>query len=86
MKANVSVKPGMQMYDYYTGMFQAGSSIWKQQGLKGLYAGYLFKSTTYSYQSIIFFTLFTNSKGQHIRVALFRNFSSWKILMCNNIG
>ncbi|XP_048330170.2 uncharacterized protein LOC107419042 isoform X2 [Ziziphus jujuba] len=40
MKANVSMKPGVQMYDYYTGMFQAGSSIWKEQGLKGLYAGY----------------------------------------------
>lgn len=35
-----SVKPGMQMYGYYTGMFQAGCSIWKEQGLKGLYAGY----------------------------------------------
>ncbi|XP_059440768.1 uncharacterized protein LOC132173322 [Corylus avellana] len=35
-----SVKPGMQMYGYYTGMFQAGCSIWKEQGPKGLYAGY----------------------------------------------
>ncbi|XP_052175719.1 uncharacterized protein LOC127790316 isoform X2 [Diospyros lotus] len=33
-------RPGMQMYGYYSGMFQAGSSIWKEQGLKGLYAGY----------------------------------------------
>ncbi|MQL69102.1 hypothetical protein Taro_001395 [Colocasia esculenta] len=29
-----------QMYCYYTGMFQAGRSILKEQGLKGLYAGY----------------------------------------------
>ncbi|KAL6997167.1 hypothetical protein U1Q18_007290, partial [Sarracenia purpurea var. burkii] len=33
-------KPGMQMYGYYSGMFRAGSSILKEQGLKGLYAGY----------------------------------------------
>ncbi|KAI8018162.1 hypothetical protein LOK49_LG04G01847 [Camellia lanceoleosa] len=38
MKDNT--KPGMQMYGYYSGMFQAGSSILKEQGLKGLYAGY----------------------------------------------
>ncbi|KAJ8452267.1 hypothetical protein Cgig2_006072 [Carnegiea gigantea] len=30
----------VQMYGYYTGMFQAGRSIWKEQGPKGLYAGY----------------------------------------------
>lgn len=40
MKDNISVKPGTQMYGYYTGIFQAGCSIWKEQGLKGLYAGY----------------------------------------------
>ncbi|KAL4559326.1 hypothetical protein LXL04_031464 [Taraxacum kok-saghyz] len=28
------------MYAYYSGMFQAGCSIWKDQGPKGLYAGY----------------------------------------------
>ncbi|KAF3438070.1 hypothetical protein FNV43_RR20826 [Rhamnella rubrinervis] len=39
MKANVSRKP-IQMYSYYTGMFQAGSSIWREHGFKGLYAGY----------------------------------------------
>ncbi|RVW32859.1 putative mitochondrial carrier YMR166C [Vitis vinifera] len=33
-------RPGPQMYGYYAGMFQAGCSIWKEQGLKGLYAGY----------------------------------------------
>lgn len=38
-------RPGPQMYGYYAGMFQAGCSIWKEQGLKGLYAGYILKST-----------------------------------------
>ncbi|RZC59846.1 hypothetical protein C5167_007156 [Papaver somniferum] len=40
MKENVCQKSGGQMYVYYSGIFQAGSSIWKQQGLRGLYAGY----------------------------------------------
>ncbi|GLT26887.1 hypothetical protein SLA2020_019270 [Shorea laevis] len=40
MKNNLLVKPGLQMYGYYSGMFQAGCSIWKEQGLRGLYAGY----------------------------------------------
>ncbi|XP_043703337.1 mitochondrial substrate carrier family protein E isoform X1 [Telopea speciosissima] len=40
MRDNACKKPGVQMYGYYNGMFQAGYSIWKEQGLKGLYAGY----------------------------------------------
>ncbi|XP_021856361.2 uncharacterized protein [Spinacia oleracea] len=32
--------PGVQMYGYYNGLFHAGRSIWKEQGPKGLYAGY----------------------------------------------
>ncbi|KAJ4960812.1 hypothetical protein NE237_020722 [Protea cynaroides] len=40
IKDNACSKPGVQMYGYYKGMFQAGCSIWKEQGLKGLYAGY----------------------------------------------
>ncbi|XP_057443068.1 uncharacterized protein LOC130734597 [Lotus japonicus] len=36
-----AIKPGSQIYSYYTGMFHAGCSIWKTHGLKGLYAGYL---------------------------------------------
>lgn len=32
--------PGVQMYGYYNGMFHAARSIWKEQGRKGLYAGY----------------------------------------------
>lgn len=39
MKDNIPMKPGGLMYDYYTGMFQAGCSIWREQGLRGLYAG-----------------------------------------------
>lgn len=38
---SVPVIPRGDMYGYYTGMFQAGSSIWKEQGPKGLYAGYV---------------------------------------------
>jgi hypothetical protein len=37
---SVPVQPRGDMYGYYTGMFQAGCSIWKEQGPKGLYAGY----------------------------------------------
>ncbi|KAG5049597.1 hypothetical protein JHK85_010700 [Glycine max] len=37
----IAIKPGTQIYGYYTGMLHAGCSIWKAQGLKGLYAGYL---------------------------------------------
>ncbi|KAJ6839763.1 S-adenosylmethionine mitochondrial carrier protein [Iris pallida] len=40
LKGNVSQKTVTPMYGYYTGMFQAGQSIWKQEGLKGLFAGY----------------------------------------------
>ncbi|KAI4335912.1 hypothetical protein L6164_014508 [Bauhinia variegata] len=39
MKDGIS-KSGNPRYSYYTGMFHAGSSIWKTHGLKGLYAGY----------------------------------------------
>lgn len=40
MKDSGQGKVGLQMYDYYSGMFQAGRSILKEQGPKGLYAGY----------------------------------------------
>lgn len=39
MKNNISMNHGGQMYGYYSGMFQAGRSILKEQGLRGLYAG-----------------------------------------------
>ncbi|PIA27456.1 hypothetical protein AQUCO_07700014v1 [Aquilegia coerulea] len=40
LKETIRRKSDNQMYGYYSGMFQAGGSIWKQQGLRGLYAGY----------------------------------------------
>lgn len=40
MKDSISMNHGGQMYGYYSGMFQAGHSILKEQGLRGLYAGY----------------------------------------------
>ncbi|KAL2479166.1 Mitochondrial substrate carrier family protein [Forsythia ovata] len=40
MKESSNVKHDMHLYGYYSGMIQAGCSIWKEQGLKGLYAGY----------------------------------------------
>ncbi|QCE13985.1 solute carrier family 25 [Vigna unguiculata] len=40
VKNGNAIKPGPQIYGYYTGMIHAGFSIWKTQGLKGLYAGY----------------------------------------------
>ncbi|CAK7323235.1 unnamed protein product [Dovyalis caffra] len=40
MKDNISRKSGEQIYGYYTGMFQAGSLLLKEQGPRGLYAGY----------------------------------------------
>ncbi|OMO53163.1 Endoplasmic reticulum-adenine nucleotide transporter [Corchorus capsularis] len=40
MTEKLQMKSSPQMYCYYTGMFQAGHSIWKEQGFKGLYAGY----------------------------------------------
>ncbi|KAE8702732.1 hypothetical protein F3Y22_tig00110482pilonHSYRG00765 [Hibiscus syriacus] len=38
MNDQLRMKSGEQMYGYYTGMFQVGCSIWKEQGLKGLYS------------------------------------------------
>ncbi|KAG9153272.1 hypothetical protein Leryth_024089 [Lithospermum erythrorhizon] len=32
-------KPGLGMYNYYSGVLEAGCSIWKEQGPKALYAG-----------------------------------------------
>ncbi|KAJ6749197.1 S-ADENOSYLMETHIONINE MITOCHONDRIAL CARRIER PROTEIN [Salix purpurea] len=40
IKDSISRKSGKQNYGYYSGMFQAGSSILKEQGPRGLYAGY----------------------------------------------
>lgn len=46
VKNGNAIKPGAQIYGYYTGMIHAGFSIWKTQGLKGLYAGYTLKNNT----------------------------------------
>lgn len=40
MEGSAKQKSGMEIFGYYTGIFQAGHSIFKQQGMKGLYAGY----------------------------------------------
>ena len=56
MKDNISLKPSMPMYGYYTGIFQAGCSIWKEQGLKGLYAGYM--SDSISLDFVILFVIY----------------------------
>lgn len=40
MKDSISMNHGGHMYGYYSGMFQAGRSILKEQGLRGLYAGF----------------------------------------------
>lgn len=44
VQENIGQEPGTQMYSYYSGMFQAGRSIWRLHGLKGLYAGYVYNS------------------------------------------
>ncbi|KAH7549219.1 hypothetical protein JRO89_XS13G0000300 [Xanthoceras sorbifolium] len=37
LKDNIPVKSSLQMYGYYKGICHAGCSIWKEQGLRGLY-------------------------------------------------
>lgn len=61
MKDNISMKPSNQMYGYYTGMFQAGCSILKEQGLKGLYAGYISKLNSPIFKGVIFSCCFPYS-------------------------
>ncbi|CAI8610972.1 unnamed protein product [Vicia faba] len=41
IKNGIEIKPGAEIYDYYKGMFHAGCSIWRTQGLKGLVQEYL---------------------------------------------
>lgn len=52
MKNGIVIKPGAEIYDYYKGLFHAGCSIWKTQGLKGLYAGYKLE-TLMSFDDVI---------------------------------
>ncbi|CAN1296736.1 Mitochondrial substrate carrier family protein E [Linum perenne] len=40
LKESSTTKRGNSTYGYYTGMFQAGSSILKEQGPRGLFTGY----------------------------------------------
>lgn len=40
LKDAARLNSNASMYGYYSGMFQAGCSIWKDQGPKGLYTGY----------------------------------------------
>ncbi|KAL8465213.1 hypothetical protein ACS0TY_034640 [Phlomoides rotata] len=63
-------KPGMPIYGYYSGMFQAGCSIWKEQGLKGLYAGYwstLARDIPFAGLMVTFYEAFKNvtQYGKH---------------------
>lgn len=39
MKDSISMKRSSQIYGYYRGMFHAGRSICRVQGIRGLYAG-----------------------------------------------
>lgn len=48
VKDSIAIKSGTQIYGYYTGMFHAGCSIWKTQGVKGLYAGYTLETLIFS--------------------------------------
>ncbi|KAL3824755.1 hypothetical protein ACJIZ3_020784 [Penstemon smallii] len=56
-------KHGRHMYGYYSGMFHAGCSIWKEQGLKGLYAGYwstLVRDVPFAGLMVTFYEAFKN--------------------------
>ncbi|KAL3640488.1 hypothetical protein CASFOL_015456 [Castilleja foliolosa] len=56
-------KHGTHIYGYYSGMFQAGCSIWEEQGLKGLYAGYwstLARDVPFAGLMVTFYEAFKN--------------------------
>ncbi|KAG8379285.1 hypothetical protein BUALT_Bualt07G0072600 [Buddleja alternifolia] len=62
-KDGSTAKHGMNIYGYYTGMFQAGCSIWKEQGVKGLYAGYgstLVRDVPFAGLMVTFYEAFKN--------------------------
>ncbi|XLR19325.1 hypothetical protein HN51_066010 [Arachis hypogaea] len=42
MNDGIAMNSSKKLYGYYIGMFHAGCSIWRTQGLKCLYAGYFF--------------------------------------------
>ncbi|CAA0840653.1 Mitochondrial substrate carrier family protein [Striga hermonthica] len=69
-KKGSHVNHGMPVYGYYTGMFQAGCSIWKEQGMKGLYAGYwstLARDVPFAGLMVTFYEAFKNvaQYGKH---------------------
>lgn len=60
-----AIKPGSQIYSYYTGMFHAGCSIWKTHGLKGLYAGYTLDAIIQFTNTEFLFDLIEFVEAQH---------------------
>ncbi|PIN11723.1 putative mitochondrial carrier protein [Handroanthus impetiginosus] len=75
VKEGSSAKHGMHVYGYYSGMFHAGCSIWKEQGLKGLYAGYwstLARDVPFAGLMVTFYEAFKNM-AQYGKQKLFRN-------------
>lgn len=44
MQEKIGQEAGTPMYSYYSGMFQAGRSIWRLHGFRGLYTGYVYNS------------------------------------------
>ncbi|KAL0342428.1 UNVERIFIED_CONTAM: Mitochondrial magnesium exporter 1 [Sesamum calycinum] len=75
VKEGSRAKHGMHMYGYYSGMFQAGCSIWKEQGLKGLYAGYwstLARDVPFAGLMVTFYEAFKNMT-QYAKQNLFPN-------------
>ncbi|CAI9111821.1 OLC1v1012144C1 [Oldenlandia corymbosa var. corymbosa] len=63
MKDSARGKLGSPVYGYYSGLFQAGCSIWKEQGPKGLYAGYwstLARDVPFAGLMVTFYEAFKN--------------------------
>ncbi|VFQ76466.1 unnamed protein product [Cuscuta campestris] len=63
LKDGAHMKHGMNTYGYYSGMFQAGCSIWREQGPKGLYAGYwstLARDVPFAGLMVTFYEAFKN--------------------------
>ncbi|KAI3454824.1 hypothetical protein Pfo_011487 [Paulownia fortunei] len=75
VKEGSRAKHGMHLYGYYSGMFQAGCSIWKEQGLKGLYVGYwstLARDVPFAGLMVTFYEAFKNMT-QYGKQKLFPN-------------
>ncbi|XP_042015798.1 S-adenosylmethionine carrier 1, chloroplastic/mitochondrial-like [Salvia splendens] len=75
VKEGSQEKLGMPTYGYYPGMFQAGHSIWKEQGLRGLYAGYwstLARDVPFAGLMVTFYEAF-KTMSQYGRQGIFPN-------------